>query len=179
MNYSHCYPLAITISFLIITIFSSLFALVSSWLFQSIFHTSGRWTCLSVQVRKCQKPPGDFPSGPVVRNLSCDAGIWFWGTGWRTKITHVLGQLSLSAATTEPTSTLWRELRLDLGVDSHPGSASSGMGGLPMFPPQHLSPHQKMRAVKRVGPEKFKTSLRRCLAQRKFSVNSNYYFSCP
>lgn len=52
-------------------------------------------------------------------------------------------------------------------------------GGLLVLPPKHLSPHGKMRAVMKVSPEKFNTSLGRCLAQSKRSVNSNYYFSCP
>ena len=44
----------------------------------------------------------DFPHGPVVKNLSCNAGDTGSIPGWGTKIPHAAGQLSLRAATTEP-----------------------------------------------------------------------------
>ena len=46
---------------------------------------------------------GDFPGGPVVKNPSCNAGDAGSIPGWGTKILHAAGQLSPSAATTEPT----------------------------------------------------------------------------
>ena len=44
--------------------------------------------------------PGGSPSGPVVKNLPSNAGDVGSIPGWREKIPHVLGQLSLCAATT-------------------------------------------------------------------------------
>ena len=45
--------------------------------------------------------PGDFPGGPVVRNLPSNAGDTGSIPGWGTKIPHAVGQLSL--CTLEPT----------------------------------------------------------------------------
>ena len=46
----------------------------------------------------------DFPGGPVLKNLSSNAGDMSSGLGQVTKIPHAVGQLSPSLATTEPTS---------------------------------------------------------------------------
>ena len=40
----------------------------------------------------------DFPGGPVVKNLPCNAGDTGWIPGRGTKIPHASGQLSLCAA---------------------------------------------------------------------------------
>ena len=48
-------------------------------------------------------PLWDFPDGPVVKNLPCKAGDVGSIPGWGTKIPHALEQLSLCAATPEPT----------------------------------------------------------------------------
>ena len=47
---------------------------------------------------------GDFPGGPVVKNLPSNAKDVGSIPGQGTKILHALGQLSLGAATTEPAS---------------------------------------------------------------------------
>ena len=47
---------------------------------------------------------GHFPGGPVVKNPPSNAGDRGSIPGWGTKIPHALGQLSLCAATTEPTN---------------------------------------------------------------------------
>ena len=44
----------------------------------------------------------DFPGGPVVKNLPSNAGNMGSAPGWGGKITHAMGQLSPSNATTEP-----------------------------------------------------------------------------
>ena len=36
----------------------------------------------------------DFPGGPVIKNLSSNARVTGSIPGWRTKITHAVGQLS-------------------------------------------------------------------------------------
>ena len=46
---------------------------------------------------------GDFPGGPVAKNLSCNAGDDGWIPCRGTKIPHAAGQLSPHTATTEPT----------------------------------------------------------------------------
>ena len=45
----------------------------------------------------------DFPGGPVVKNLPCNAGDASLIPGLGTKIPHAAGQLSLQAIATEPT----------------------------------------------------------------------------
>ena len=44
---------------------------------------------------------GDFPGGPVVKNLPFNAGDESSIPGQRTKIPHAVGQLTPRAATTE------------------------------------------------------------------------------
>ena len=44
---------------------------------------------------------GDFPGGPMVKNLPSNAGNTGSIPGWGTKILHATGQLSLCATTTE------------------------------------------------------------------------------
>ena len=46
---------------------------------------------------------GDFPGGPVIKNPPSNAGDAGSIPGRGTKIPHATGQLSLHAATTEPT----------------------------------------------------------------------------
>ena len=46
---------------------------------------------------------GGFPGGPVVKNLPSNSGDVGSIPGQGTKIPHTTGQLSLHAATTEPT----------------------------------------------------------------------------
>ena len=46
---------------------------------------------------------GEFPGGPVVKNPSSSGGDAGSIPGRGTKIPHAVGQLSLHAATTEPT----------------------------------------------------------------------------
>ena len=50
-----------------------------------------------MQVKKQQL--GDFPGGPVVKNLLCNAGDTVSIPGQRTKIPHALEQLSPYTAT--------------------------------------------------------------------------------
>ena len=38
----------------------------------------------------------DFPAGPLVKNLLCNAGVLGLTPGWGTKIPHAAEQLSLS-----------------------------------------------------------------------------------
>ena len=45
---------------------------------------------------------GNFPGGPVVNNLPCNAGDTGSIPGQGTKILHANGQLRLQAAITEP-----------------------------------------------------------------------------
>ena len=47
------------------------------------------------------KETQDFPGGPVVKNLPCNAGDTGSIPGQGTKIPHALGKLSLHAAITE------------------------------------------------------------------------------
>ena len=49
-----------------------------------------------------QEQQGDFPGGPVVKNLPCNAGDSSSILGPGTKIPHAKGHLNLRAATTEP-----------------------------------------------------------------------------
>ena len=44
----------------------------------------------------------DFPGGPVVKNLSCNAGDSGSIPGRGDEVLHATGQLSLHTATTEP-----------------------------------------------------------------------------
>ena len=44
----------------------------------------------------------DFPDGPMVKNLPCNAGDTGSIPGRGTKIPYAMGQLSLCATTTEP-----------------------------------------------------------------------------
>ena len=44
---------------------------------------------------------GDFPTGPMVKNLPCSAGATGSNPSQGTKIPHAMGQLSLHAATTK------------------------------------------------------------------------------
>ena len=44
---------------------------------------------------------GDFPGGPVVKNMPCNAGDSSSTPDPGTKIPHAVGQLSLCTATTE------------------------------------------------------------------------------
>ena len=45
---------------------------------------------------------GDFPDGPVVRNLPCNAGDLSSIPGQGTRIPRAAGQLGWQVATTEP-----------------------------------------------------------------------------
>ena len=45
--------------------------------------------------------PGDFPGGPVVKNLLSNAGDMGLIPGWGTKISHITEQLSLHTTTRE------------------------------------------------------------------------------
>ena len=45
---------------------------------------------------------GNFPGGPVVKNLPCNAGDVGSIPGWGTKIPHAAGQLGSCATTIEP-----------------------------------------------------------------------------
>lgn len=44
----------------------------------------------------------DFPGGPVVKNLSCNAGDTGWIPGWGTRTPHTVEQLNVHATDTEP-----------------------------------------------------------------------------
>ena len=50
-----------------------------------------------------KKNKQDFPGGPVIKNLPCNAGDVGSIPGQGTKIPHALEQLSLCATATEPT----------------------------------------------------------------------------
>ena len=57
---------------------------------------------------------GDFPGGPMVKNLPCNAGDMGWIPGQGTKIPHTVEQLSLSVTTTEPEwRNYWRPCALE------------------------------------------------------------------
>ena len=43
----------------------------------------------------------DFPGGPVVKNLSCNAGDMGWIPGWGTRTPHTMEQLNLHTINTE------------------------------------------------------------------------------
>ena len=62
-----------------------------------IFQTSKKSLLMYFQNAKCR----DFPGGPVVKTPPCNAGLI---PGQGTKISHVVGQLSLSATTREEKS---------------------------------------------------------------------------
>ena len=50
---------------------------------------------------------GNFPGGPVVKNLPCNAGDKSLIPGWGTKILHALEQLSSHTATTKSEHHNW------------------------------------------------------------------------
>ena len=60
----------------------------------------------------------DFPGGPVVKNLPSSAGDAASIPGWGTKIPHATGQLSLRAATTEPTHSGARAPQLERSLSA-------------------------------------------------------------
>ena len=66
---------------------------------------SGPWIHLHLIPKTCKC--GDFPGGPVVKNLPTNAGEVGSIPGQGTKIPHAMEQLSLSVATTELFD--WRE----------------------------------------------------------------------
>ena len=49
-----------------------------------------------------QDSDGNFPAGPVVKNLPTNAGDMGWIHSWTRKIQHAVEQLSTCAITTEP-----------------------------------------------------------------------------
>ena len=51
-----------------------------------------------------REKPGDFPNGPVVKDLSCNAGNMGSIPGRGTKIPQATGQLSLQVTTRESVS---------------------------------------------------------------------------
>ena len=53
-------------------------------------------------LKKKKKSVRDFPGGPVVKNLSSNAGFAGSIPGWGTKIPHAAGQLGPLITTTEP-----------------------------------------------------------------------------
>ena len=55
------------------------------------------------QHKSMRRDVGDFPGGPVVKNLPSNAGDVGLISGEGTKIPHAVEQLSLRATTTEPT----------------------------------------------------------------------------
>ena len=50
----------------------------------------------------------DFPGDPGVQKLPFNEGNMGSISGWRTKIPHATGQLSLRAATTDPACSKYR-----------------------------------------------------------------------
>ena len=65
--------------------------------------------CLGFSSPKCIS--WDFPGGPVVKNLPCNAGDAGLLPGQRTKIPHAAGQLSPHATTTELPRLNWSPRR--------------------------------------------------------------------
>ena len=57
---------------------------------------------IKITSNQIKKWTGDFPGGPVVKNLPCIAGYVGLIPGQGNKIPHVMEQLSLQATTTEP-----------------------------------------------------------------------------
>ena len=57
--------------------------------------------------------PGDFPGGPVVKNLLSNAGHMGLIPGWGTNIPHAMGQPSPRATTTESTCSRARVPQLE------------------------------------------------------------------
>ena len=55
-----------------------------------------------LEKKSVKRDKGDFPGGLVVKNLSCNAGDVGSIPGPVTNIPHAPGQISPSAATTEP-----------------------------------------------------------------------------
>ena len=70
--------------------------------------------CFSEDRVQDQKSYGrNFPGGPVVKNLPCNAEYMGSIPGQETKISHASGQLSQCAATTEPVCSRARTLQLE------------------------------------------------------------------
>ena len=65
----------------------------------------GNWTHILLLLKYVNKR--DFPGGPVVKNLPCNAGDVGSIPGWGTKIPRATEQLNLQAVTTEPMSHNW------------------------------------------------------------------------
>ena len=65
------------------------------------FYICIRITILSLKKKK--NHPWDFPGGPVVKNLPCNAGDAGSIPDRGTKIPHAVGQLSPCATNSEPT----------------------------------------------------------------------------
>ena len=76
------------------------------------FGSQRQWAYI-FKVLKEKKTAGDFPSGPVVKNLPSNAGDAGSIPGQGTKIPHAVGQLSPRTATTEPTHSRARVPQLD------------------------------------------------------------------
>ena len=53
-------------------------------------------------MKKIKRDFGDFPGGPVVKNLLSNAEDQGLTPGWATTITHAMEQLSSCSMTTEP-----------------------------------------------------------------------------
>ena len=74
------------------------FGIVTPWA-QAVIKKQGTSASKSSKVKK---NVWDFPGGPVVENLPCNAGDMGLIPGWATKIQHTVGQLGLSITTAEP-----------------------------------------------------------------------------
>ena len=66
--------------------------------------THGGRSC-SLNTKTKEINPGDFPGGPVIKNLPSKAGDAGSIPGWGTLIPHAMGQLSRSASTIDPVTT--------------------------------------------------------------------------
>ena len=67
-----------------------------------------KFTLMPIFFFTIKKNTGDFPGGPVVKNLPSNAGDEGWIPGPGTKIPHATGQLSPWAATREACTLQWR-----------------------------------------------------------------------
>ena len=65
------------------------------------FETSGFICCFKIYSHR------DFPGGPMVKNLPCNAGDAILISYWGTKIPHATEQLSPSTTATEPCASMY------------------------------------------------------------------------
>ena len=103
---------------------------------------------------------GYFPGGPVIENLTCNAGDTSLTPGWGTEIPHAAEQGSLHATTREPTCCNHRRHALQLQSVLH--KEISHMTQQSSFVPQlrpDAAKRKKLKTKKQLGPTWWKTWL--------------------